>query len=67
MLKNSKNRWKLTKIKIAHIDRESLHIFYTTWGISMKFLGKMWLMIILKATKNSFTISSENKLVFILS
>ena len=58
--KNLKNRWKL--MKIADIDREILHIFWTTWGISMKFPGNMWLMIILKVTKNhSFTLSLENK------
>ena len=38
-------------MKIANIDRESLYFFLTTWGISMKFLEKMWLMIILKVTK----------------
>ena len=46
MSKNLKNRWKL--IKIANIDREILHIFWTTWGVS----GKMCLMILLKVTKN---------------
>ena len=30
-------------MKIANIDGENLHIFWTTWGISMNFLGKMWL------------------------
>ena len=49
MSKNPKNWWKL--MKIANIDRESLHISWTDWGISMKSSGKMWLMIILKATK----------------
>ena len=39
-------------MKIANIDREVLHNFWTTWGISMKFSGKMDLMIILEATKN---------------
>ena len=49
-------------MKIADIDREILHIFWTTWGISMKFPGNMWLMIILKVTKNHiFTLSLENK------
>ena len=33
-----------SSVKIANI-------FWTTWGNSMKFSGKMWLMIILKATK----------------
>ena len=59
MSKNPKNRWKL--IKLANIDRESLHIFWTIWGISMKFSGKMWLIIILKITKNQgFTLSLED-------
>ena len=49
MSKIQKNRWK--SMKIANIDRESLYFFLTTWGISMKFLEKMWLMIILKVTK----------------
>ena len=35
-------------IKIADIDREVLDIFWTTWGISMKLLGKMWLTIIIQ-------------------
>ena len=44
-----KKWWKL--MKIANIDRESFHIFWKTSGISMKFSGKMWLMIILKVIK----------------
>ena len=48
-------------MKIANIDKEILHIFWTTWGISMKFSGKMCLMIILKVTKNQgFTLSLED-------
>ena len=39
-------------MKIANIDREILHNIWTTWWISMKFFGKMCLMIILKVTKN---------------
>ena len=42
---------KLTKI--ANIDRELLHIFWTTWGNSMKFSGKMCFKIILKFTKKT--------------
>ena len=38
-------------MKKANIDRDILHIFSTTWGISVKFSGKVWLMMILKATK----------------
>ena len=58
MSKNPKNWGKL--MKIANIDREILHNFWTTWRISMKFSGKMCLMIILKVTKNQgFTPSLE--------
>ena len=39
-------------MKVANIDREILHNVWTTWGTSMKFSEKMWLMIILKVTKN---------------
>ena len=38
--------------KIAKIEEEKIHIFWAKWWISMKFLGKLSLMIILKATKN---------------
>ena len=45
----------------SYIDRERLHIFWMTSGISVKFSGKMWLMIISKATKNqSFNLSLEH-------
>ena len=48
-------------MKIAFIAREILHVFWTSWGISMKFSGKMWLMIILKVTKNKgITLSLED-------
>ena len=48
-------------MKIANIDREILHDFWTAWGISMKISGKMCLMIILKVTKNEgFTLSLEH-------
>ena len=48
-------------MKIANIDREILHIFWTTWGISMKFSVKMIFMIILKVTKDQgFTLSLED-------
>ena len=46
-VKNPENRWKLTKI--ANTDRVIPHNFWMTWGISMKFSGKMWLMILLKS------------------
>ena len=38
-------------MKIVNIEGEKLHIFGTTQGISMKFSGKIFLMIILKITK----------------
>ena len=30
-------------MKLANLDREILHIIWTTWGISMKFSEKMWI------------------------
>ena len=48
-------------MKIANIDRESLHIFWTIWGISMKLSEKMWIMIMLKVTQNQgLTLSLED-------
>ena len=48
-------------MKIANIDWEILHIFWTTWGISMKFSGKMWPMIKFTVTKNQpFTLFLED-------
>ena len=35
-------------MKIANIGEEIIHIFWTNGGTSMKFSGKMWLVIILK-------------------
>ena len=38
-----RNVKKIQKLmKIASIDRESVHTFWVTWGISMKFSWKMW-------------------------
>ena len=48
-------------MKIDNIDKEILHNFWTAWGISMKFSGKICLMIILKVTKNQgFNLSLED-------
>ena len=59
MSKNPKNQWNL--MKIANTNREILQNFWTTWVISMKFSGMMWLMIISKVTKKqSFTLSLED-------
>ena len=30
-------------MKITNIDKETLHIFWMTWAISIKCLEKMWL------------------------
>ena len=38
-------------MKIVNIDGESLHIYWTTWGILMKSSREIWPMIILKITK----------------
>ena len=47
-------------MKIANIEKENLHILWTTWEISMKLSGKMWLIIILNVTKKQrFTLSLE--------
>ena len=54
--KIDENWWKL-----ANIDREFLHIFWTTWANSMKLSGNMCLKIILKVTKSQgFTFSLES-------
>ena len=59
MSKNPKSWWKL--MKIGNIAREILYNYGKTWVISMKFSGKMCLMIILKVTKNcGFTLSLED-------
>ena len=60
MSKNPKYWWKL--MKIANINREIPHIFWMTWGMLMKFSGKICLMIILKVTENhGFPLSLEDK------
>ena len=57
--KIDENRWK--SMKIANTDREGL---LNAWRNSMKFSGKMWLMIILKITKNQgFTLSLEDTIL----
>ena len=45
-------------IKMVNIEEENLHIFWTSWGISMKVSGKMWVMRILKVTKKQGSILS---------
>ena len=51
----------MKSIKMPDIDRQSLDIIWMTSEISIKFSGKMWLMIILKFTKEQgFTLSLEN-------
>ena len=41
-----------TWLTLVNIEVENLRIFWTSWGISMKFSGMMWLMIILKVNKS---------------
>ena len=38
-------------MKIVNIEEENFNIFWTTWGISMKFSGKVCLIIILSHKK----------------
>ena len=48
-------------MRIVNIDSETLYIFWTTGGFSMKFSVKLKLMMILIVTKNQgFTLSPEN-------
>ena len=58
--KTYKYNFTNTNTTLANIDGEILHIFWTTWGILMKFPGKMWLTLILNVTqKTGFTLSLE--------
>ena len=52
-------------MKFANIDEENLHIFQTIWGTSMKFSGKMCLIIILKVTEKYGFTPSLDKTVLI--
>ena len=52
MSKNSNNLMKL-----VNIEEENLCIFWTTWVISMKFSGKIWIVIILQVTKKQGSLS----------
>ena len=50
--------------KMVNIAIENLHIFWTSWGISTKFTGKMSLKIILKVKRNqNSTLSLKNTFV----
>ena len=40
-------------MKIANIEKENLHVLWTTWEISIKLSEKMWLIIILNVTKKA--------------
>ena len=60
---------KAKKIKKTHakikIEEVKIYIFWETWWISTKFLGKMWLLMILKVTKKqTFTLSSDSVCVY---
>ena len=57
MSKNPKNWGKL--MKVANIDREFFHIFWTTQGNSMKVSGKMCFKIILGHKKPGFHLLSR--------
>ena len=58
MSENPENWGKF--IKIVNIDRQFLHIFWTTSRNLMKFSGKMCFNIILKVTENKdFTLFLE--------
>ena len=45
--------------KIVNVDEENLHIYQTTWGISMNILGKPCIIKV-KKKKQDFTLSLEN-------
>ena len=64
----SLKQWNVKKLeklmRVVNMDGENLHIIWTTWGISIKFSAKMWLMAILKVTKNQgYNISPENDIL----
>ena len=49
---------KIKMINLANINKENLHIFQATWGISRESLEKMCLKTILKVNKKQgFTLS----------
>ena len=51
-------------VKVVNIEEENLYLSWRTWWISMKFLGNMWLMKILKAELHPVSRSSwKNHLV----
>ena len=59
MLKEDEDGWML----FLHNEfwQRKTFMFSKTWGISMKFSGKMWVVIILKVTKKqAFTLSLED-------
>ena len=51
-------------MKVVKIDGENFHIFWMTWGISMKFSGIMSLMIILKVTKKTEIYLPSRRYIF---
>ena len=47
---------------LCSVDRENLHIFRKTWGVSKKISENLWVMIIIKVTKlQGFTLSLLDK------
>ena len=64
-LQQGKVRASEKSMKIVNIEGENLHVFWTIWGMSMKYSGKTWLMIILKVTKKqSLTLFLSRKHTF---
>ena len=51
-------------MKIVSVDKEFLHIFWMSWGNSIKFSGKMCFDIILKVTKNQGFLHCADKFQF---
>ena len=48
----------------VNIDGVNLHIFQTTWGISIKLSEEMWLVIVLNIIKKTMASSSLYKIHF---
>ena len=56
--------FKKSKKSLKIVEEENLHIFWTTWGISKKLSGKMYLVMIFEVTKNQGFTHSLEKTVF---
>ena len=51
MCKEKKCKKKNKNFEVVNIDKKHLHIFWTTWGMWIKFTGKISLLIIQKEAK----------------